>query len=111
MAQTFDDELLQDAADDAKCVEFIRAFLPQELKEKFSDEELFYFLDLIYDYYSESGVLDQEPDADGCIDIDLLDMAEYMADTAEDDKMGTYSVDDLQWIAQAEAEYCDLQAE
>ena len=41
-----DDFLLEDA-DDEKTVEFIKNYLPQELKEKFEDDELYYFLDLI----------------------------------------------------------------
>ena len=107
MAQSFDDELMQDAADDAQCVEFIRAYLPQELKEKFDDELLFYFLDVIVDYYANSGVLDQTPDADGCIDIDMDAMARYMAETARKDKMGDFAPDDLVWIANGEAEYSE----
>ena len=45
-----DDFLLADA-DDEKTIEFIKNYLPQELKEKFSDDELYYFLDLIDEYY------------------------------------------------------------
>jgi len=41
-----DDFLLEDA-DDEKTVEFIKNYLPQELKEKFEDDELYYFLDLM----------------------------------------------------------------
>ena len=47
-----DDFLLADA-DDEKTIEFIKNYLPQDLKEKFSDDELYYFLDLIDEYYSE----------------------------------------------------------
>ena len=47
-----DDFLLADA-DDEKTIEFIKNYLPQELKEKFSDDELYYFLDLIDEYYSK----------------------------------------------------------
>ena len=53
-----DDFLLSDA-DDEKTIEFIRNYLPQELKDKFSEDELYYFLDLIDEYYSESGILDE----------------------------------------------------
>ena len=59
-----DDFLLEDA-DDEKTVEFIKNYLPQELKEKFEDDELYYFLDLIDEYYLESGILDAQPDNEG----------------------------------------------
>ena len=65
------DEFLEDDLDDQKTVEYIKNALPQELKEKYSDDTLYYILDVINDYFTTSGVLDQEPDADGCIDIDI----------------------------------------
>ena len=56
---TFEDELLQDAEDDARTIEYIKNYLPQDLKDKFSDEELYYFLDVIGEYYV--GVIDAAP--------------------------------------------------
>ena len=66
-----EDDFLQNDVDDEKTIEYIKNYLPQELKEKFSDDEFYYFLDLIDEYYSESGILDAQPDADGYIEIDL----------------------------------------
>ncbi len=60
-----DDELLNEAEEDAREIEFIRNYLPLELKEKFSDDELYYFLDVIIDYYMSSDILNKEPDKDG----------------------------------------------
>lgn len=51
-----DDFLLEDE-DDERCVEFIKNYLPQEMKDKFSDDDLYYILDLIVDYYTTSGCL------------------------------------------------------
>ena len=58
-----EDDFLKDDLDDEKTIEYIKNYLPQELKEKFSDDEFYYFLDLIDEYYSESGILDAQPDA------------------------------------------------
>ena len=52
---SLEQELLQDAEDDARTVEFIKNYLPQEVKDKFTDEELYYFLDVIVEYYANSG--------------------------------------------------------
>ena len=60
-----EDDFLQNDVDDEKTIEYIKNYLPQELKEKFSDDEFYYFLDLIDEYYSESGILDVQPDGDG----------------------------------------------
>ena len=105
----FEDELLQDAEDDARTVEYIKTHLPQELKAKFSEEELYYFLDSIVEYYAESGILDAEPDKDGCIEIDMEAIAQHMVKQAKKDKMGDYDADDLRWIVEAEMDYAEQQ--
>ena len=40
-----EDDFLLDDVDDEKTIEFIKNYLPQELKEKFSDDEYYYFAD------------------------------------------------------------------
>ncbi len=101
----FEDELLQDAEDDRRTVEYIRNYLPQELKERFSDDELYYFLDVIVEYYAESGILDAEPDKDGYIDIDIEAIAQHVAQQAKKDKMGDFDPEELRWVVEGEMEY------
>ena len=99
-----DDFLLSDA-DDEKTIEFIRNYLPQELKDKFSEGELYYFLDLIDEYYSESGILDAQPDADGYVDIDLEQVVEYIVQEAKKDEVGEYDPEEILFVVQGEMEY------
>ena len=94
-------------ADDEKTIEFIKNYLPQELKEKFSDDELYYFLDLIDEFYVESGILETEPDSDGYIDIDLEKVVDYIVAEARKDEMGEYEPDDILFVVQGEMEYGD----
>ena len=47
-----EDDFLKNDLDDEKTIEYIKNYLPQELKEKFSDDEFYYFLELIDEYYS-----------------------------------------------------------
>lgn len=103
----FEQELLQDAEDDLRTVEFIKNYLPQELKGLFTDEQLFYFLDVIIEYYAESGVLDATPDAEGFIDIDIEAIAQHLARQAKKDNMGTFSPEDLRWVVEGEMEYAE----
>ena len=42
-----EDDFLKNDLDDEKTIEYIKNYLPQELKEKFSDYEFYYFLDMI----------------------------------------------------------------
>jgi hypothetical protein len=52
-------------------------------------------------------VLDQEPDADGCIDIDNDALVEYIIKEAKRDKIGSFPADEIILIVEAEAEYVD----
>lgn len=105
MAQ--EDEFLQSDIDDEKTIEYIKNYLPQELKEKFSDDEFYYFLDLIDEYYSNSDLLDKMPDEDGYIDIDLEKIVDYIVKEARKDEMGEYAPEDILFIVQGELEYAE----
>ncbi len=99
-----DDFLLEDE-DDEKTVEFIKNFLPQDLKDKFTDDELYYFLDVMVDYYSTSGCLDAQPDADGYVNIDQDEIVEYIVKEAKKDGMGKFNPEDILFVVQGEMEY------
>ncbi|MCD7899907.1 MAG: hypothetical protein LUH22_08530 [Bacteroides sp.] len=99
-----EDFLLSDA-DDEKTVEYIKNYLSQELKEKFSDDELYYFVDLIDEYYSESGILDAEPDEEGYVNIDLEKVAEYIVKEARKNEVGEYDPEEILFVVQGEMEY------
>ena len=102
-----DQEFLNEDLDDEKTILFIKNYLPQELKEKFSDDALYYFLDLIDEYYTESGVLDAQPDADGCVEIDLDKVAEFIVKEARKDEMGDYNPEEIFFVVQGEMEYAE----
>ena len=100
-----DEDFLEQAEDDLRTVEFIKAYLPQDIKEKFTDDDLFYFIDVLADYYVESGILEQEPGPDGCIDIDTEAIAKAVAERAKKDKYGAFDPEDLIWVVQGELEF------
>lgn len=104
---SIDDELLKDAEDDARCVAFMRTRLNEEQNRKFSDELLYYFLDLIVEYYAESGVLDAKPDADGYVDIEEDAVADYLLAKAKKENMGQFEADDLLPIVEAEMDFAE----
>ena len=103
MAQD-DDFLIEGAEDDLKTIQYIRNFLPQELKNKFTDTDLYYIIDVITDYYTNSGVLDQKPDKDGFINVDQDAIVDYILKEAKKDGMGPYVADDVFFVVQGEAE-------
>ena len=42
--------------DDDAAVEFIHNYLPQELKEKYSEDTIYYVLDLICEFYDKNDI-------------------------------------------------------
>ena len=99
-----DDFLLEDE-DDEKTVEFIKNFLPIDLKDKFTDDQLYYFLDVMVDYYSTSGCLDSQPDADGFVNIDQDEIVEYIVKEAKAVEVGDFDPEDILFVVQGEMEY------
>ena len=102
-----DDFLLQDE-DDEKTIEFIRNYLPQDLKDKFTEDDLYYILDLIAEYYTSSECLEAEPDEDGYINIDLDEVVNFVVKQAKKEgEMGPYDPEDVFFVVQGEMEYAD----
>ena len=104
---TLDEELRIAEEENRREVAFIKKQLPSELKEKFSDDELYYFLDVIIEYYTTSGVFDAQPDKDGYVDIDLDEVVKYVLKKAKKEKMGDYEHDDILFVVQGELEYSE----
>jgi hypothetical protein len=92
--------------DDDDAVKFIRNYLPEELKNKFSDDDINYIIDLIYDFYNSKGFLEGEDD-DKEIEINEDELASFVVKNALSDGIGTYDANDISLIVQGEMEYCD----
>ncbi|MBR3613274.1 MAG: hypothetical protein IKL54_08265 [Bacteroidaceae bacterium] len=96
------DEFSIEDLDDEKTIAYIRERLPQDLKEKFSDDEFYYFLDTIYDYYDKSGILDN---GNEYVDIDIDDIARFIAKEAKKNNIGEYLPEELFFIVEGELAY------
>ncbi|MBR4644353.1 MAG: hypothetical protein IKO73_04265 [Bacteroidaceae bacterium] len=97
-----EDDFLADAEDDRLTVEFIKNYLPQEVKDKFTEDDLYYFLDVIGEYYVD---LLEKTDNDDEVDIDIDDVAAYIAQKAKKEKIGDFDPEDLRWVVDGELEY------
>ncbi|MCC8095662.1 MAG: hypothetical protein LIP05_10050 [Tannerellaceae bacterium] len=93
--------------DEDDSVKFIQNYLPQELKGKFSNDDINYIVDLIYDYYDSKGYLSDGEEEDTGVDIDENELVEYVIRNAQKDGMGKYSADEITFIVQGGLEYCD----
>lgn len=100
-----DQNFLEDDLDDEKTIAFIQGYLPQDYKDSFTEDELYYFLDLIDEYYMESGILDGNTDQDGFIEINLEEIVEFIQKESKKDDMGEFETDALLFVVQGEMEY------
>ena len=83
-----DDIFQQEAEDDLKTIEFIRNYLPTEVKERFSDKDgnfddelIQYFLDVIWEYYYNTF-----SDTDDEVEIDTEAVAKHVVKIAKKEK-------------------------
>jgi hypothetical protein len=85
-------------------VAFIRNHLSQELKEKFSDDDIYYILDVIRDFYENKGwdVLNDEDE-----EKELHELIKYIVERTMEDKKGSYDPEDVAILLRVEAAYVD----
>ncbi len=93
--------------DEDESVKYIQNYLPRELKGKFSDDDINYIVDLIYDFYESRGYMSDDADDDADVEIDEDELIEYVVKNAMRDGVGKFSPEDISFIVQGELEYCD----
>ena len=92
--------------DETESVKFIQNYLPQELKDKFSDDDINYIVDLIYEFYDSKGYMDMDDD-DTDIEIDEDELTEFVVKNALKDKVGKFEAEDIAFVVQGELAYCE----
>jgi len=95
-----DDELMKAAEEDAQEVEFIKNQLPQDLKDKFNEDDIYYFIDVMLEYFSNA-----EADEEGYVDVDVEEVSKHIVAQAKKDKMGDFDPEDIFFVVQAELDY------
>lgn len=102
MGESMDEMFQREAEDDLKTIEYVRNYLPADLKEKFDDELIQYFLDVIWEYY-----FDMFSDTDEEVEIDTEVVAAHVAKVAKKEKMGDFDPEDLLFVVLGELEYAE----
>ena len=96
--------------DDEKAAAFIKAHLPEPLQQKYSDQDIQYVLDLLYEFYESAGVIideDEEQAGQEYVDLDHEEMIDFLRDALEEDgKTAHFPIDEIERILQAELDYC-----
>ena len=88
--------------DEDEAVKFILNFIPVDSKERIDNDKIEYVLDVVYDFYEENGLIDEDSTEEASIDEE--EMFKYILKSSKKDKMNL-SEDDIQLILDGEYEY------
>ncbi len=88
--------------DDVEAVKFIFQNLPADLKETITEEKIEYVLDVIYEFYDEQGLIEEDTAEEAFIDEE--DMFVYLKKCTKEDAMNI-SEEEISHILEGEYEY------
>ncbi len=98
--KTQEDDLL--VYDEDEAVKFILNFIPVEAKARINEDKVDYVLDVVYEYYEENGLIDEDSTEEA--NIDEEEMFKYILKCSKKDKM-ELSEDDIQLVLDGDFEY------
>lgn len=98
--KTQEDDLLVYDEDDA--VKYIINNLPEEYKDKIDDTKIEYVLDVVYEFYDENGLIDEDSTEEASIDEE--EMFKFILKSSKKDKMNI-SEDEIELILEGEYQY------
>lgn len=94
--------------DEDDSVEFIKNTLPEDVKGKFSNDDINYLVDLIYNFYDTKGYFEEgEGDEDELVDINEDELVAYVIKNALKDGVGRFEPEHIALIVQGELDYCE----
>ena len=91
--------------DEDESLKFIQKHLPEDMQDEFTDDEINYIVDLVYEFYEEKGFLDESDESD--IEIDEDELLEYIFENAREDGLREYTDEQIEAIVAGELAYCD----
>ncbi len=99
--------------DDSEAATYIRKRLSPALQKRLGDDEITYFIDLIYEYYESRGILEEFEDEseDATVNIDLTEIVEYIIKNAKKDQIGIFTEAEVLEIVEAEMDFCGFEEE
>lgn len=88
--------------DDEAAVKFIQNQLPQELKVRFTEDDIYYVLDVICDFYEKNDYLNEDDE-----EKEEKELIQFIIQQAKKDEIGTYTDEEIRILLKAEEAYSD----
>lgn len=86
-------------------VKFIRAELPESIREKYDDDEILSIVDIIWDYYEDNGSLSLNSIETEEEQLDVDDLVKYVKKEVKNDQELIMDSKDVELIVKAELDY------
>ena len=99
---SIEEELRLDEEENLRELAFIRERIPFDAKKHYSDESILYMMDLIVDYYYESGILESNEEE---VDIDLEEVADYVCRKGRENGVTNLLPEYVLFVVQADLDY------
>jgi hypothetical protein len=96
----FEEELLNDAQHDAQAVAYMFNHLPQDMQEMFTEDDLYYCLDLIETYLTEKVDFTNEE-----VELDLEDITNYILQIVRKDQYGDLNEEGVYLVVNSYFDY------
>lgn len=93
--------------DEEEAVKFIQNYLPQDLKDKFSGDEINYIIDIVYDFYESKGFMDPDTSDEDIVDLDEDELISYVIKCTKKEKISEFTEEEITFIIQGELKYCE----
>lgn len=91
--------------DEDEAVKFIRALLPSDKQDRYTDDEILYVIDIMYDWYEKNGYLSLDSEVTEEEDADISAMTAYVKKEIRRDGEIEMDPDDIEIIVKGELEY------
>lgn len=91
--------------DEEKAIEFIRKFVGDDISNQFSDDEILYIIDIIWDYYEKKGYLSYSKAVTDHELLDENDLIAFVKKELKNDQTLVMDPKDVGEIVKGELEY------
>lgn len=86
-------------------MKFIRSFIPGNIRDKYTDDEILLVIDIIWDYYESKGLLEVSADADEEDETDVEALSAYVGKELKKDGEVVMDGSDINQIVKGELAY------
>ncbi len=93
--------------DENDAIKFIRRYMPDDISNRYDDDEILNIIDMIWDYYEDNGLLEisTSNDSDNINGTEIQPLMDYVNKMLSKDKLAVVDKDHVRYIVEGELEY------